>query len=105
MTDRKFPARGRSWGEVRVAMEEARKDDLPWHGERLFRPAYFSGDDIVDVAGKAYQMYISHNQLYSTTSFPSLGWYETEIVGMLLEMLNAPEGAAGASPSAVQRAT
>ena len=95
MTNHKFPVRGRSWEEVKAAMEEARKDDHPWHGANLFKPTYFAGDDIVDVANQAYQMYIAYNALYGTTSFPSLGRYEAEIVDMLLEMLNAPEGAGG----------
>ena len=95
MTNYKFPARGRSWQEVKAAMEEARKDDHPWHAANLFKPTYFAGDDIVDVANQAYQMYIAYNALYGTTSFPSLGRYESEIVDMLLEMLNAPEGAGG----------
>ena len=95
MTHQRLPARGCSWSQVQAQMAEARKDDLPWYGPRYFKPTYFMGDDIVEVADKAYQMYISHNLLYGTSSFPSLGRYETEVVGMLLDILNAPAGAGG----------
>ncbi len=95
MSEHAFPARGQAWDQVRAAMEEARRTDLPWHGSRLFKPAYFAGDDLVEVANAAYNMYISDNALYGHTSYPSLGRYETEVVEMLLDLLEAPSGAGG----------
>ena len=77
-------------------MEAAQKDDQPWHSERMFiGGSYFGGDDVVEVANEAYQMYINYNALYATKIFPSLVRYETDIVGALLEMMNAPTGASG----------
>lgn len=91
-----MPARGRSWEEVRAQMEQMRKDDLPWYGERMFiGGSYFAGLDVVEVANEAYQTYINYNALYATKVFPSLVRYETDVVGALLEMLNAPEAASG----------
>ena len=79
-------------------MEAAQKDDLPWHSERMFiGGSYFGGDDVVEVANEAYQMYINYNALYATKIFPSLVRYETDIVGVLLEMMNAPMGANGST--------
>ena len=96
MTNRRFPIHGRSWDEVRAAMEEARRDDLPWYNQRMFKGgSYYGGADVVDVANDAYRMYINYNALFANTMFPSLARYEAEIVGALLEMLNAPEGAGG----------
>ena len=91
----RFPARGQAWEQVRTAMEDARKDDLPWRGARIFKPAYFGGEDIVEVANAAYLMYISDNALYGHSSYPSIGRYEREVVGMLLELLDAPVDAGG----------
>jgi sphinganine-1-phosphate aldolase len=99
MTDRRFPVRGRPWDEVRREMETARRDDLPWHHPRIFKPTYFAGDDLVRVANAAYEMYISDNALYGGTSYPSLGRYEAEVVAMLLGLLNAPEGSGGSVTS------
>ena len=98
-TNRSFPAQGRPWSEVQSAMAEARKGDLPWRAPRIFKPAYFAGEDLVQVANAAYDMYISDNALYGNTSYPSLGRYEEDVVAMMLEILDAPEGAGGSISS------
>ena len=85
MTESRLPKTGRNWTEVKVAMEEARGSDLPWYDRKVFKPAYFTGDDVVEVADRAYEMYMSDNLLYSRTSFPSLGRYEDEVVEMLVQ--------------------
>lgn len=91
---------GRPWEAVEAAMEEARTGDLPWYGERIFRGgSYFAGADVVAVANQAYQMYINYNALFANTWFPSLGKYEAEIVGVVLDLLNAPDGAGGSVTS------
>jgi sphinganine-1-phosphate aldolase len=95
MTDQRFPNCGRPWDEIRREMETARRGDLPWRHARIFKPAYFAGEDIVRVANAAHEMYISDNALYGGTSYPSLGRYETEVVAMLLDLLDAPDGAGG----------
>lgn len=99
MTNRLFPVHRHSWDDVKAAMINARKGDLPWRDKRLFKPAYFAGEDVVEVANKAYQMYISDNALYGHTAFPSIGKYESEVVRMVLELLNAPDGAGGSVTS------
>ena len=96
MVERKFPARGKPWAEVKTAMEAAKSDDSPWYSERAFRGgSYFAGEDVVAVANQAYQLYINTNALFGNLSFPSLAGYETDLVAMLLEMMSAPEDAAG----------
>ena len=92
MLNRNFPALGKNWEAVKATMEEARQNDLPWHGDQLFKPAYFAGDDVFEVAKQAFQMYVAENALHGGTSHPSLHRYETEIVGAVLEMLNILEG-------------
>ena len=96
MSKNMLPPNGRSWDEVRAQMEAAQKDDRPWYNGRMFiGGSYFGGEDVVEVANEAYQMYINYNTLYATKVFPSLVRYETELVGTLLEMMNAPPGASG----------
>ena len=96
MAERAFPARGKTWAEVKAAMETAREGDFPWHSERAFRGgSYFAGEDVTAVANEAYQLYINTNALFGNLSFPSLTGYEADLVAMLLEMMNAPEGAIG----------
>ncbi len=96
MPKRKFPARGKAWAEVKTAMEAAKSDDSPWYSERAFRGgSYYAGEDVVAVANQAYQLYINTNALFGNLSFPSLSRYETDLIAMLLEMMNAPQGAIG----------
>ena len=68
---------------------------MPWHDGRSFKPAYYAGEEVLEVATEAYAMYINQNALYSRSGYPSLHQYESEVVAMMLEMLNAPEGASG----------
>ncbi len=100
MTKGKFPTRKRSWSEVEAAMEEARQQDIPWHGEHMFLGgSYYAGDDVVEVANQAYQMYINYNALFAGKQFPSLSRYAAEVVDALLDLLNAPPGAGGSLTS------
>lgn len=99
MTRLDFPKNGMGWQAIEQAMRAARAEDQPWQGPRLFKPAYFAGDDVVEVANKAYEMYISDNALYGHTAFPSIGRYEDEVVGFVLDLMNAPEGAGGSVTS------
>jgi sphinganine-1-phosphate aldolase len=91
----KIPKNGRSWEDIRDEMQVAREADLPWVTERSFKPAYFAGNDIVDIANQAYQMYITDNALYAHSAFPSLHRYESEVTAMVLGLLNAPSDAGG----------
>ena len=96
MPNNHLPLHGRNWEKVKAEMEVAQKDDSPWYNERMFiGGSYFGGEDVVEVANEAYQMYINYNALYATKIFSSLVRYETDIVGALLEMTNAPMGASG----------
>ena len=95
MQNSKFPRQGRTWEEIRAEMLEARGEDLPWVAQRSFKPAYYAGDEVVEIANQAYQMYITDNALYAHSAFPSLHRYETDVVGMVLELLNAPPEAGG----------
>lgn len=96
MPNNHLPPHGRNWEKVKAEMEAVQKDDSAWYNERMFiGGSYFGGEDVVEVANEAYQMYINYNGLYATKIFPSLVRYESHIVGALLEMMNAPMGASG----------
>ena len=92
----KLPDRRSDWASIEQSMSSARRDDAPWRGPRTFKPAYFAGDDVVEVANRAYQMYITDNALHGKAVFPSIVRYQTEVIEMVLDMLHAPYGAGGA---------
>ena len=99
MSKTAFPSERCSRDELQRRMESLRCEDAPWHSGRSFKPAYFAGDDVLDVAHEAFGMYIDENALYSRTSYPSLHRYEVEVVDMLLDLLHAPGGAGGSTTS------
>ena len=99
MSKTAFPSDRCSREELQRRMESFRSDDAPWHSGRSFKPAYFAGDDVLDVAHEAFGMYIDENALYSRTSYPSLHRYDVEVVDMLLDLLHAPDGAGGSTTS------
>jgi len=93
----KLPASRGDWKSIEVSMNSARREDIPWRGPRTFKPAYFAGDDVVEVANRAYQMYITDNALHGKAAFPSLVRYHDEVIEMVLDMLHAPFGAGGSA--------
>ena len=96
MARSRLPEHGKPWTEVKATMEAAKAGDSPWYSERAFRGgSYFAGEDVTAVANQAYQLYINTNALFANLAFSSLARYEADLVAMLLEMMNAPEGAIG----------
>lgn len=49
-----FPSHKRDWSELKSVMNEARSNDLIWNNERAFKPAYFAGDDVLELAHESY---------------------------------------------------
>jgi glutamate/tyrosine decarboxylase-like PLP-dependent enzyme len=94
-TNRRFAEEGQSWPEVEAAMSEVRRDDKVWNDRRNLRAAYDAGADVIRVANEAFNMHMGDNAIFRSSSYPSLLRYEAEVVDMVLEMLNAPQGAAG----------
>ena len=94
-----FPSLSRIWGDVAEEMRIARNDNLQWRDARNFKPAYFAGEDVLRVANEACNMYLAKNAIFSRTAYQSIGQYETDVVDMMLALLNAPEGAGGSVSS------
>lgn len=90
----RLPARGRSWEELRAALEELRAGDVDWRSGRAAVYVFHAGEDVLRVAREAYALYQSENAL-GPAAFPSLRRMEQEVIEMGLGLLHAPEGAAG----------
>lgn len=73
--------------------------NIPWRGPRMFKPSYFAGDDVLEVAQQAFNVFISENWLYSRTSFPALGQIEDEVVASLRGLFHGPAQAGGVMTS------
>lgn len=80
---------------VKAELEALKAQNLPTYGPKMFRPSYFAGQDVVEVAEAAYALFIKENWLYGRTTYPAVGKFEDEILETLFELLHAPRTAGG----------
>ena len=100
MSRHKLPVSGKGWPNIRAQMDEAHQADRPWHHERTFLGgSYYGGEEVLEIANESFGVYLNHNALFAAKMYPSLVRYETEVVEMLLDLLNAPESATGSITS------
>ena len=52
---KKLPDGRSDWASVEESLLAARAGDAPWRGPHTFKPAYFAGEDVVEVANRAYE--------------------------------------------------
>lgn len=90
----KIPEKGLSESEIFETLERYRAGDADWRSGRTWGYVFDAGREIEAVAKKAYMAFLSENAL-DPTIYPSLLRMENEVVGMALDHLRAPEGAAG----------
>lgn len=90
-----LPPHGRPSDEVLAELRERHAVDLPTHGGRTWAYVYDSGlaglDEVMDTARSAYA---AVNGL-DPTVFSSIVALENEVVGTVLDLMQAPEGAVG----------
>lgn len=86
---------GRTADAVRGELEALKARNLPTYGPRMFRPSYFAGEDVVEIAESAFAAFIKENWLYGRTTYPAIGKFEDEILETLFELLHAPRSAGG----------
>ena len=89
-----LPKQGIAWDKLDTMLDEARVHDVDWRHGRIGVYIHYAGDDVVEVAKKAYLKYFSENGL-GPKAFPSLAKFESEVVGMALGLLGGGKDAAG----------
>ncbi|MFM8857990.1 MAG: pyridoxal phosphate-dependent decarboxylase family protein [Actinomycetota bacterium] len=85
---------GRSAQDVLADLTRLKIDDVDWKNGRVFSLAYFAGDDVLDLAERAYAMYSSSNGL-STEAFPSLRQIQADVVSTVSRWVHGDSEAAG----------
>jgi sphinganine-1-phosphate aldolase len=87
-----FPEHGTSPDDLFEMMREAKRDDADWKRGRLGLFVHYAGDDVLDVAQRAHQLFFSENAL-GQSAFPSLAYFEKEVVAWALHLFHgSPEG-------------
>lgn len=90
--DAVLPESGLSAGEIREAIAAMKKDDVPVFDAKKGSPVYFASEEQIAVVRDAYTSTFAENPIY-TKYFPSLSRMEGEVLGMIVNMLHAPDGA------------
>ena len=90
-----LPKTGIAWDQLDGMLDEARARDVDWRNGRIGVYIHYAGDDVLDVAKKAYLKYFSENGL-GPKAFPSLARFESEVIAMTLGLLGGGPDAAGA---------
>ncbi len=94
----KIPSKGAPREKVLGTMQEYRDADADAARARLFSLVYATRPDVLAVAKEAFTSFFSENAL-NPMAFPSLRRMETEVIAMTLDLMQAPEGAAGTMTS------
>lgn len=94
MVNVKLPKIGAKWPELDLRMEEARRNDVDWRHGRIGVYIHFGGDDVLEVAKKAYLKFFSENGL-GPVAFPSLATFERDVISMTTGLLHGGEQACG----------
>jgi sphinganine-1-phosphate aldolase len=90
-----MPKQGTPWTELERRMTEARANDVDWAAGRAAVFVHNAGEDVLEVAKKAFLMFFSENGL-GPHAFPSLARFESEVVGMGLSLMSGGPQARGA---------
>lgn len=87
-----FPEHGTSPDDLFETMRQAKAGDVDWKRGRLGLFVHYAGDDVLDVAKRAHQLFFSENAL-GQSAFPSLARFEQEVVAWALDLFHgSPEG-------------
>jgi glutamate/tyrosine decarboxylase-like PLP-dependent enzyme len=90
----KIPDKGMAKEEILKILESYKRKDLDWRTGKVLGYVYHPGDDAMDVINRAYVMYLTENGL-DPTSYPSVLRLETELVGMIADLLRGDGNVAG----------
>src|SRR5690554_5179442 len=93
-----LPEEGAQADELLQSMENFKARDLNWKEVKFFGYVFYAGEDVYQVAQRAYTSFMSTNGL-NPSAFPSLRKMESEVVGMTASLLNGDESVTGTMTS------
>lgn len=92
---KRFPDKGREYGEVIDALSASKSGDARWREGRVPLFVFKGSDAASSMAQDAFNLFFTENALGRARAFPSLQRMEQDIIAMALDLFHAPEGAAG----------
>ena len=85
-----LPDTGQDRDTIRATMDSLQQGDADWENGRTWSLVYSAGEEVHDVRDEAYQQFASENAL-TPLAFPSVLHFETDIVGMVAEMMHGED--------------
>lgn len=98
MSNISFPEAGRQPQAVLDEMRQLRQQDADWQGGKVWSLVYHIDEETKDFVREAHNMFMAVNGL-NPTVFPSLRKFETEVVGMIADLLSGDEQTCGTMTS------
>lgn len=89
--DQTMPEEGTSESSVLESLRHLQESDVDWKRGRSWAYVYFAGDDVLEVAARAYTMAMSGNGL-SGRAFPSIAACEREVVAWVRSLVGGACG-------------
>ena len=90
-----FPRSGRPQADILGELEGLKRDDADWRHGRVPLFVFKASDAVTDLGRQAFTAYFDENALGGKRAFPSVKRMEDEVVGMALDLFDAPEGGQG----------
>ncbi len=85
-----LPVEGKAWDELEELMSDARSHDARRREGRMFMSCNLAGEDVAEVAQRAYLMFFFENA-FLPGAYPSIAKFETEVVAMTASLLRGDE--------------
>jgi glutamate/tyrosine decarboxylase-like PLP-dependent enzyme len=89
-----LPEKGLSKNEVLSRLKSFKSGDADWHKGQLFGLIYEAGEAVEDLVKEAATIFMIENGL-SPMAFPSLLKMETEVISMVISMMEGDDNAVG----------
>ena len=89
-----LPAQGTSWNKIEAALRGAKSNDYDWKGGRLPLYVYWRDEALYRVAKDAASLFFVENGL-GKRAFPSAQQLETDVIDMVLGLMQAGPDAVG----------
>lgn len=83
-----FPDQGAPVETVLASLEEAKAGDVDWRAGRTNLYVQYGGEDVLEVARRAANLYFSENA-HGTAAFPSVQRLQADVVAWMLDLVGA----------------
>lgn len=90
-----FPERGQDRAALLDTLEAMKAGDADWRGGRVPLYVFGAGEDVAEIGKSAFNAFFTENALGRNRAFASLKRLEEEVLGIGLDLFDAPQGAAG----------